>query len=161
MKSTLSMRPLNTCLNRISGLDVDAWAVVPSSRGRPVLRNLVSRILSDPALLEIPVRFVGPPDERLFAPEHWPVRIDRPVRHVILVDDSWVSGSHAQSVASSLKGSGIQQVSIFAVARVLRANWTASKPLVAKLHGGTFDWKQCPWTGGACPADPRTAGPAL
>lgn len=150
----LGLRGHLRCLGLVTGVRADAWAVVPSSRGRTVLRDLVVRVLNDPALPEVPVQFAGRVGERQFAPDHWHVRMNRPMRHVILVDDAWVRGAHAQSVASALKTSGAQQVSVFAVARVLSSTWPASKPMVEKLRGGTFDWTRYPWTGGACPADP-------
>ncbi len=146
----LGLRGHTNCLNALSAAPVDGWAVVPSTRGRAMLHDLVTAISTRPDQ-EVRVRFQGVAGEREFAPEHWVVDIDSPRNHVLVIDDSWVQGAHAESVASALKSAGVQEVSIFTVARVLRSDWRPNRSLINALKGGTFDWKVCPWTEGTCP----------
>jgi hypothetical protein len=146
----IGLRAHTGCLGRLGGVPIDGWTVVPSTRGRTVLRDLVAAVSTKPEL-EIEVRFAGQQRGREFAPEQWHVPSEINRDHVLVIDDSWVTGAHAQSVAGALKSAGAKQVSMLAVARVLRADWEANKDLVARLKGGTFNWKRCPWTGGDCP----------
>jgi hypothetical protein len=55
-------------------------------------------------------------------------------------------------VACALKSAGVQQVSIFTVARVLDPRWSANEAFIkTRFAGAGFDWTRCPWTGGDCP----------
>ncbi len=65
--------------------------------------------------------------------------------HVLVVDDSWASGGHAQSLAALLKQSGVRKVSIMTVARLLSPEWSENPEFVkTRLCGSTFDWAHCP-----------------
>lgn len=78
-----------------------------------------------------------------------------PSTHILLIDDSWITGAHVQGVASALKAAGAQDVSIFTVARVLDPRWSANhKFMQARFGENAFDWARCPWTGGDCPEFP-------
>lgn len=149
----LGLRGHADCASKLAGERIDGWALVPSTQGRSTLRNLVVRLARFPAQ-EIPVRYSGPERHREFTPEFWPVELSSVSRHVLLIDDSWVTGGHAQSVAASLKAVGAQRVSIFTVARVLDPQWDPTREFIrGRLGGGTFDWIRCPWTSGACPEE--------
>ncbi len=72
--------------------------------------------------------------------------------HVVVIDDSWVSGASAQSVAVALKQAGVEQVSILSVARVLSPHWAPNLPFLrSALPQLPYDWTICPWTLGDCP----------
>jgi hypothetical protein len=73
--------------------------------------------------------------------------------HVLVLDDTWVSGGHAQSAGLSLRRAGAAPVSILTMAR-----WLNPKPgepagafIRDRLVSHDFDPLQCPWTGAACP----------
>jgi hypothetical protein len=71
---------------------------------------------------------------------------------VVVIDDSWVSGSNAQGVASMLKQRGVRQVSVLAAARVMRPDFGPNPDFIrTRLAGTPFDWRRCPWTGSDCP----------
>lgn len=72
--------------------------------------------------------------------------------HVLLLDDTWVGGGHAQSCAAALKMAGAGAVSILNIARWLdpRTDVTA-KFLPDGFDSRTYNPRQCPWTGGQCP----------
>lgn len=46
--------------------------------------------------------------------------------HVMLIDDTWASGGHAQSGALALRKSGASKVSVLVVARWLKASRAGS-----------------------------------
>ncbi|WP_431837853.1 hypothetical protein [Cellulomonas sp. Y8] len=70
--------------------------------------------------------------------------------HVIVADDSWVSGRHAQS-AAALKFAGVRDVSILTVARVLSPGGPPNVDFIRHRLDRPFDPRVCQWTGGACP----------
>ncbi|HZK47997.1 MAG TPA: hypothetical protein VFD74_00120, partial [Thermoleophilia bacterium] len=91
-------------------------------------------------------------EPRSLRPENFAVTAGQRVPdHVLVIDDSWVSGGHAQSVASALKSSGVADVSIFTVARVLDPQWSPNADFIKERLRGVFDPRICPWTGGDCP----------
>ncbi|MGH4008022.1 MAG: hypothetical protein ACRDTH_07660, partial [Pseudonocardiaceae bacterium] len=92
-------------------------------------------------------------------PDRWP-RPDRfvvpsefmPViagRHVLVVDDSWVSGGKSQSAALALKVAGAAAVTIVCIGRWLNYRWYEHRPLIKRLIE-PYDALRCPVTGGQC-----------
>ena len=125
---------------------------MPSTRVGTALHDLVAS-LSQRTDAEVPVRFIGMAGSRELRPADWQIDMAEPIpEHVVLVDDSWVTGAHAQAVACALKSAGVRQVSIFTVARVLDPRWSANQEFIKmRFAGSGFDWTRCPWTGGDCP----------
>jgi hypothetical protein len=148
----LGLRGHHSCVVKLSGLSTHGWAVVPSTRGRMALHSLVAG-LSQRADAEVLVRFIGLAASRELRPAEWQIVATAPLpEHVVLVDDSWVTGAHAQAVACALKSAGAEQVSIFTGARVLDPHWPANERFIkTRFAGEGFDWVRCPWTGGECP----------
>ena len=80
-------------------------------------------------------------------PEFVPVVVGR---HVLVVDDTWVSGGKAQSAALALKAAGATAVTVLCVARWLHYDWPDHKRLIESLQE-TYNARMCPVTGGTCP----------
>lgn len=140
------------CATQLAGTEDYGWAVVPSTRGRTVLVDLVRGLTKAPAS-EIRVRLVGAEPDRVLSPDSWQIeaRTSLP-EHVVIIDDSWVSGASAQSLAVTLKQAGVDQVSMLSIARVLSPHWAPNRPfLKGVLPTLRYDWTICPWTRGACP----------
>jgi hypothetical protein len=76
-------------------------------------------------------------------------------RHVLVVEDTWVSGGKAQSAALALKAAGAARVTVLAVAKWLRYDWLDHRALIDTLTD-PYDATRCPVTGGTCP--PNAAG---
>lgn len=71
--------------------------------------------------------------------------------HVLIVDDTWVSGDKAQSASLALKTFGAEKTTVLCVARWLRHNWDDHRRLIENLRD-PYDALCCPVTGGGCPA---------
>lgn len=142
------------CAAALAGTaDADSgWAVVPSTRGRTVLTGLVRGISRRPDL-EVMVNFTGSAPLRHLSTDSWAITPSASLPpHIVVIDDSWVSGSSAQSFAAALKHAGAAQVSILAVARVLSPDWAPNRRFIEDvLPALPYDWTVCPWTGGPCP----------
>lgn len=141
-----------TCANDLAGTDDSGWVVVPSTRRRTVLVDLVRGLTKAPES-EIPVSLVGSKPDRVLTPASWAItKSNHLPRHVVVVDDSWVSGASGQSLAVTLKQAGVSDVSILSVARVLSPHWEPNKPFLKDvLPALPYDWTVCPWTLGGCP----------
>lgn len=115
------------CIKRRLGNDFDAWAIVPSVRtdrvGEHPLHVVAKRAgivlpevhLAAHALLPVS-------GERATSPERFAVRPggDAPIRHILLIEDTWTSGGNAQSAALTLRRAGAATVTIVALARWLK-----------------------------------------
>lgn len=152
----VAMRGHITCLRSVSASDDLFWAAVPSTRNlgaRHPLDVLVDRVApSDCTRVQVSAR-VPLQQARGLSPTRFEVDPASVAgQHILVIEDSWVTGSHAQSVAATMKAAGAAAVSILTVARVLSRDW---KPSVAfedtHLASASYDAMRCPWTDGACP----------
>jgi adenine/guanine phosphoribosyltransferase-like PRPP-binding protein len=73
--------------------------------------------------------------------------------HVLVIDDTWTGGGHAQSAALALRAAGAQHVSILALARWLAVGWEATTSQWMTRHLSSIDYNPaiCPWTRTHCP----------
>jgi hypothetical protein len=71
-------------------------------------------------------------------------------QHVLVVEDTWVSGDKAQSAALALKAAGATCVTILCVTRWLRYDWPDHRQLINTLVE-PYDAARCPVTGSSCP----------
>jgi hypothetical protein len=158
---TLGLRAHGACLMDVAGGGGMGWAVVPSTRGSGTLVDLVRGLARRPEA-ELPVACADPTAGRSVQPQRWALPpMARVPDHVLLIDDSWVSGGHAQSLAAAFKLAGVPQVSVFTVARVLDPAWAPTSGFVrGRLDGAVFDWRRCPWTAASCPGGAVPAGRA-
>lgn len=85
---------------------------------------------------------------RAFDPAHFTVPATN-ARHVLLLDDTWTTGGHLQSVSAALKATGVEQVTGLVVARWLDPGWAATKSFIDGLPA-TFDPALCPYSGLPC-----------
>ena len=92
-------------------------------------------------------------DARSYRPANYVIKSPIPEgAHLLVVDDSWVTGAHAQSVAGALKAAGAECVSILAVARILDPNWTPNPEFIRTRLTADYEPRICPWTGSDCPS---------
>lgn len=142
------------CIGEQADSPVSAWAVIPSTKsskrygGEHPLHYMVSHLL--PFLPEVSLRANNEKnrclDPELFSME--PDKKETELRHVLLVDDSWVSGGTSQSAAVCLKQAGCKQVSIYCATHIARESFMATldpTPLTSfkTKHHYRMGW--CPW----------------
>lgn len=125
-----------------------AVTTVPSSSGRSPhpIDLFVERLATAQQLL----RYVGPSGDpqarRVFAPERWEVLDEVAGLHVLLVDDTWVSGARMQSCASALKQAGAAYVSAVVLVRHLD-EYGAAPAFLEQHKSRRYDPAVCPVTG--------------
>lgn len=142
------------CLEKVSGQPVTCVTTVPSGRGHSGERlSRIARGLSGSAAL-IRSRNTAPPrDARAsgLKPDH--IQFDSSVHgHVIILEDTWVTGTNAQSVAIQAHRAGASYVSIVAIARLLDYSWSPARQLIDSWPpNATWRAEVCPVTGDTCP----------
>jgi hypothetical protein len=72
-------------------------------------------------------------------------------RHILVLDDTWTTGSNAQSAALTLRHAGAEHVSVMVVGRWLSQTYGNNADFIKTRLRGDYDPKICPVTGGACP----------
>lgn len=146
------------CIRRSIGSPITSVVSVPSGRNR------VPHPLEDflrgfpPELKKTAVQFVGEPrTERSTGinPADFAFSDRSDGDHVLIVEDSWVSGSNAVSLALQARQNGAAEVSILTLARFLDPNFGVTSAWMATAAADEpYDPLFCPVTKGACPTDP-------
>lgn len=127
------------CLEAAIGKPVSSVIVVPSGRNRtdhplPNIASELSRPLgASPGVPLIPARFVGQPrtgrTKGTTNPDEF--AIDHQLSgHVVIVEDTWVTGHNAQGMAIRAKRQGADKVSIIVLARMLDYTYGPTKLMV-------------------------------
>jgi hypothetical protein len=141
------------CPGALAGAAVTHWAAVPSLPAKPgehPLHAIVSKIAPWP---EIPLAAAAKARQpRVVNPEHFQALGQFPRgSHVVLVDDTWTTGGHAQSAVLALRGVGAAHVSLLVVARWVKEDFGDNAAFLHGLADRDYDPKICPWTGSSCP----------
>ena len=141
------------CPGRLAGAAVTHWAVVPSLPAKPgehPLRTLVAPVTRLP---EVPLTAAPiASNPRSVNPDHYTApAATSGDGHVLLVDDTWTSGGHAQSAVLALRAAGAASVSVLIVARWLDAAFGDNKRFIREELRIDYDPSICPWTGSGCP----------
>ncbi|MEU3455808.1 phosphoribosyltransferase [Micromonospora sp. NPDC006766] len=143
----LFLREHIDCLSRRLGGPPTHAVAVPSTRGKAgphALQELIQDRLGLPWLDAVPDPRYGP-EVRHFQRDWFAVRIpDRvgPVRPLVL-DDTWTTGSRAQSLAHALKTAGASSVAIVVLGRHVKPEHEASRPLLKAIEEPMFDLSVC------------------
>jgi predicted amidophosphoribosyltransferase len=63
---------------------------------------------------------------------------------VLLIDDTWTTGSGAQSAAAALRNAGAGPIAVVVIGRHVKRGWKENE---RRLHALTrpFDWSSCAW----------------
>ncbi|MFH9068078.1 hypothetical protein [Streptomyces alboflavus] len=148
------------CLDAVSHHPVTTAVTVPSLRGRrgphPLdeLAAYLPRTWRPTALNAIRTS-ADHRERRALNPAHFKVVESAAVRrrHVVVVEDTWVTGGHAQSAAAALRLSGAAEVTVLPLARRLSATFQDNVSFLAdQVDGGQeYTIDICPVTGDACP----------
>jgi hypothetical protein len=141
------------CAGALAEAPVSYWATVPSLPAR-LDEHPLHRIVA-PFAPGREVRLAAAPRAqypRDVSPDHFIIADQLPPdAHVLLVDDTWVSGGHAQSAAMALRKSGAARVSLLLVARWMTRDTSTGARFLRELEARDYDPAVCPWTGTSCP----------
>jgi len=126
---------------------------LPTKRGEHPLHRILSSSAPGAEVHLVAAANVQHP--RDVNPEHFTTADRLPQgSHVLLIDDTWTGGGHAQSAALALRRAGATHVSLLVVARWIKEDFGDNANFLRELSGRDYDPYICPWTGGNCPPQP-------
>jgi predicted amidophosphoribosyltransferase len=86
------------------------------------------------------------PKDRAYDPQRYDATMAIPDA-VLLIDDTWASGSHAEAAAAALKKGGAKTVAVVTIGLHVRRDWTAGggRTIGQRLDDipTPFDWETC------------------
>ena len=136
-----------------AGVPVTHWATVPSlpaRAGEHPLHGIVSRLAPGREVALAAADEVEYP--RDLDPGHFRPSAPLPAgAHVLLVDDTWARGGHAQSAVLALRAAGAARVSVLVAARWINEDFGGNAAFLRGLADRDYDPAICPWTGIDCP----------
>ena len=151
------------CAITLVGARPSHWATVPSLRNigsAHPLRQILLDLLPEDFEIKVAAspEVAGKTDQerRRFHPAYYALQTAVPAgSHVIVVDDTYTSGAHSQSVAKALKDAGAAKVSVLTVARWIEMEKPPVKQFFLEhIADQPYDPMACPWTAGSCPPRP-------
>ena len=139
------LREHGPCVWRRAGMPAPArLAVVPSGQGRlgphPLTGLLAPLLVLAPATLAVRP---GEPLGRALNPYRFRAGPSVAGQSVLLVDDTWVSGSSAQSAAVALRLAGARHVAVVVLGRHVDPADPRSGGLLARVAAGGYDRSVC------------------
>ncbi len=143
-----------TCIERRVGAALDAWTTVSSTKGRsphPLLTIARRAGLGAGELTSGPAPW-QPTELRTTSAKRFSLDPGALAgRHVLIVDDTWTCGGHAQSLALTARAAGAGTVMIVVLARWFTPEWPATAAYLSSHPRRDFNPRICPVTGGPCP----------
>jgi predicted amidophosphoribosyltransferase len=139
------------CLARAAGTNAfDLVTTVPSSsserdEGHPLRR--IAGELARPTRTRFErllTRSTVPVPERTFDPAKYVAARSLAGEAVLLIDDTWTTGSCAESAAAALRGAGAGPVAAVVLGRHVKRGWRENE---RRLHAlpRPYDWSSCAW----------------
>lgn len=147
----------SACAGRRVGADVSHWAAIPSLPAKPGPHPLRALVAQAAPGSEIALTAAATTrDARAVDAAHFTAQPMPAGSHLLLIDDTWASGGHAQSAAVAGRATGADHVSVLAVARWIEPSWQIAEyennaGFLRARCTEDYDTARCPWTGDACP----------
>jgi len=149
------------CIEQIVGKPVGRRFAIPSSTGRAGVHPFVTlardmnAVDEDPQLIPRTDTSFGEREVTAARFTLSPTSIRLDGQHVMILDDTWTTGSRTQSAALLLRQHGAAHVSIMAVSRWIEPGFGDNKTFIRQRLGNDFNPDHCPVTGSTCPAPGR------
>lgn len=145
------------CIVRRIGQNIDHYMAVPSLRGRTGIHPF-AQLMAYAGLTQHSPQLAAAPgpksDDRITSANQFVLStdVDFSGKHVLIIDDTWTTGSHTQSAALTLRKHRASYVSVMTMARYLRPSFANNAAFIKnRLNGRDYDPNICPVTGGNCP----------
>jgi hypothetical protein len=143
------------CIAAAAGRPVSLRLVIPSLTSRPgvhpflEIARTMNAVGDSAALVPAPNAMcdrVTGADKFLLQPD-----LTLEGQHVMVLDDTWTTGSNAQSAALTLRRAGASAVSVMVVGRWLSPDFGRTADFIRTRLQRDYDPNVCPVTGGGCP----------
>ncbi len=148
------LRDHESCVTRAAGADgFDLVTIVPSSKPERDKHSAFAELTGwiDPIKerLQRTLEPTGEVEGREFDPDRYTAIADLSGRSVLLLDDTWAAGGHAQSAAHALTAAGAQKVALVVIGRHVRRNYEPIQGSgescgdILDALPEDFDWSTC------------------
>jgi predicted amidophosphoribosyltransferase len=148
------LRDHESCVAHAAGLDgFDLVTFVPSSKPErdkhSAFAELTGWIEPIKERLQRTLEPTGDVDGREFDSKRYRAITDLPGKSVLLLDDTWTAGGHAQSAAHVLTAAGAQKVALVVIGRHVRRNYEPVQGSgkncgdILDALPESFDWTTC------------------
>jgi predicted amidophosphoribosyltransferase len=146
---TLFASTHRACLERVAGGGFTHVATVPSTRARPGMHPLQQIVAvahgTLPLVLGTANQAYG--NTREFQPDRFHIPVfgsEIPPPKVLLLEDLWVTGARADSMAHALKLAGATAVITVALGRQMNHSFPPNRAILDKARQRPFDLNRCP-----------------
>jgi predicted amidophosphoribosyltransferase len=136
------------CLARRTGSETfDIVTSVPSTKGRtphPLAELAALRIVGSPdRYRDLLVVNRTDMDDRAHAVDRY--RVDGALKgqRVLVIDDTWTTGAHAQSASAALKSAGASGVGVVAIGRWFNPGYQDQRSWLTRHRAVGWDWSRC------------------
>ncbi len=138
----------NCMARHVDTTKFDLITTVPSTSGRTgthPLEDLVSKVVVGSGDRYAPLLGLAATttSHRAFTPDRFTVTASPAGRTVLVIDDTWTTGAHAQSAAAALKAAGATAVGILAIGRWINVRWKTTPEWLHQHRGDDWDWNRC------------------
>lgn len=142
------------CIEETIGRPVDHRVVVPSLHRRPGIHPLAA-IAADMRATDDRLRLAPAPrarTDRIVSGRQFTLTPDADLRgrHILLLDDTWTTGSRARSAALTLRAAGAEDISVLVVGRWLAPEHGDNADFIATRLQRDYDPRICPVSGEHC-----------
>ena len=144
------------CIEKRVGTSITMGVTVPSLNRRPGVHPFTAIAQAMKAVDDDRLALVPAPDaikERVVSTSQFEVVPKRSLsgRHILVLDDTWTTGSNTQSAALTLRHAGAEHVSVIVIGRWLSPTYGNNAEFIKTRLRRDYDPSICPVTGGACP----------
>jgi hypothetical protein len=144
------------CIEQRAGRPVSVRVTVPSLNRRPGVHPFTAiasaiNAVDDDRLALVPTP--GAVKDRVVSASQFQIMPKQNLsgRHILILDDTWTTGSNTQSAALALRQAGADQVSVMVVGRWLSQTYGNNAEFIKARLRRDYDPGVCPVTGGKCP----------
>lgn len=140
------------CIESRVGHPVTARVTVPSLKGRAGVHPFTAMARAMKAVDET-LELVGATNQRIISGSQFEIVPKRSLKgeHVLVLDDTWTTGSRTHSAALALHDAGTDHVSVMVLGRWLSPTFGNNAEFIKTRLRRDYDPHVCPVTGGACP----------
>ena len=137
------------CVTNPLGIDgCDVVTTVPSTSGRhghhPLVQVVGGVVTGSEERYEDLLVLQRPElDQRAHAVDRYAATREVTGRKVLVVDDTWTTGAHAQSASAALKTAGASGVAIVAIGRWFNPGYRDGGPWLAEHRRPGWNWDTC------------------
>jgi hypothetical protein len=152
----LAIMKHQNCIETFVGQRVDMRVTVPSLNHRPGVHPFTAIAHAMGAVDDTRPALVPAPravSDRIVSASQFAVvpKCSLAGQHILILDDTWTTGSNTQSAALTLRQAGAHRVSVMVVGRWLSQTYGGNAEFIRARLRRDYDSSICPVTGGACP----------